>query len=72
MTHKHLGGWTFDPDTGTATAGDLVVTVVPQGDGTFAVRFSGAVLPEDQIRIGREVLQVFELASAVSICRGST
>ncbi len=72
MTRKHWGGWTFDPEAGRATAGDLVVTVAAQGDGTFAVRFSGAVLPEDQIRIGRAVMQAFECASAVSIGRGST
>ncbi|WP_404478998.1 hypothetical protein [Novosphingobium sp. BL-52-GroH] len=54
MTQKHLGGWIVDPEAGTATAGDLVVTVVPQGDGAFAVRFSGAVLPEDHRRSGVE------------------
>ncbi|MEG8222903.1 hypothetical protein OSJ57_20135 [Sphingomonas sp. HH69] len=71
MARKHWGGWTFDAEAGTATAGDLVVTVAAQGDGTFALRFSGAAALEDQIRIGRAVMQVFERASGVSIGRES-
>ena len=69
MAHKHPGGWTFDAEAGTATAGGLIVTVVPRDDGAFAVCFSGAVPLEDQIRIGRAVLQVFENAGAVKIDR---
>ena len=63
MTQKHVGGWIVDPEKRTATAGDLVVTVVPQGGGTFCLSYSGDIAPGEQLRIAREVTRVFENAS---------
>lgn len=69
MTEVRVGSWIVDMAAGTATEGNLVVTIISESDGTFAVQLSGDVSREDRIRIGREALDVFERAPAVTLLR---
>jgi hypothetical protein len=62
MTRKCVGEWILDPEAGRATAGDLVVMIVPHDDATFSLRYSGNIGLEEQILFAREVMQTFAKA----------
>lgn len=63
MTQKCVGEWILDPAARRATAGGLVVIIVPHDDGTFSLRYAGDIAPEEQILIARKVMQAFTKAS---------
>lgn len=60
--NKFIGSWIIDREQGTATQGDLTVTIVSDGDQGFSVNYAGARSAEARAAIEEEVLSVFEHA----------
>lgn len=66
MSEVRVGSWIVDLEARTVSEGDLVVSIIPEKDGTFSILYSGDVSLERQIEVRGEALEVFKRAKIVA------
>lgn len=66
MSEIRVGSWVVDLEARTVSEGNLVISIIPEKNGTFSTLYSGGVSLERQIEVRGEAIEVFKRAKIVA------